>query len=385
MELKNLLSVALFFIASTATAQTNPKAGYIITNNNDTISGTIDFRSDTKNANECLFRADGASEFKAYTPNEILGYRLADNGVYYVKRTFPVDGKQKTFFAEYLLQGGVSLFHHTEYNKNYFYFVDEDGKVAIMKEPESEIGIGGNATKIQSRAMQEAALMLGKSTGAVQQLWVSDFNPQKLARITREYDEKFCRDAGDCVQFEYDADKAASLKIRFRVQAGVMFGTLSASYDSYYIKKDMNLKCSTPQIGVGMDLMFPRFSKCMTAQLLVAFSHIDATKDSIYKIKANNIGVQLGGVYSFLPDKCISPIIRAGMIVNERFGTKTEKMEDYYVGHVLSNSPNFGYYIGAGADFAIGKHSVRLSAEYDTYDSYGVTNKGVTVNASFLF
>lgn len=69
-----------------------------------------------------------------------------------------MDGKQKTFFAEYLLQGGVSLFHHTEYNNDYFYFVDENGKVAVMKDLSSQIGIGGNATKIQSRAMQEAAL-----------------------------------------------------------------------------------------------------------------------------------------------------------------------------------------------------------------------------------
>ena len=385
MKLKNLLSVTLFFLASTIAAQTNPKAGYIITNNNDTISGTIDFRSDTKNANECLFRADGASEFKAYTPNDILGYRFTDNGVYYVKRTFPVDGKQKTFFAEYLLQGGVSLFHHTEYNNDYFYFVDENGKVAVMKDLSSQIGIGGNATKIQSRAMQEAALMLGKSTGAVQQLWASDFNPQKLTRITREYDENFCRNAGDCVQFEYDADKAASLKIRFRVQAGVTFGTLEATYLSYYIKKGMNFKYSTPQIGVGMDLLFPRFSKCMTAQLLITFRHIDVTKDSLYKIKANDIGVQVGAAYSFLPDKCVSPIIRAGMIWNDRLSTKTEHMGDYYVGHINSSSSNFGYYIGAGADIALGKHSVRLSAEYDTYDSFGTTNKGITVNAGFCF
>lgn len=92
-------------------AQVNPQRGYILTNEGDTIRGTIDFRSETKNAQSCRFKADNASEYRSYQPGEIHGYRLEGDGVFYVTRTFPVEGISKTFFAEYLLRitGSVLL------------------------------------------------------------------------------------------------------------------------------------------------------------------------------------------------------------------------------------------------------------------------------------
>ena len=95
-------------------AQLNPKPGFIITNQNDTIYGTIDYLSDKKCAQECLFQANGENAYKTYQPGDISGYRFTDDGVFYVTKTFNIDGAQKTFFAEYLLQGGVSLFRYEE-------------------------------------------------------------------------------------------------------------------------------------------------------------------------------------------------------------------------------------------------------------------------------
>ena len=43
-------------------AQVNPQKGYVITNDNDTIYGTIDYRSEKKCANECSFLPDGGTE-----------------------------------------------------------------------------------------------------------------------------------------------------------------------------------------------------------------------------------------------------------------------------------------------------------------------------------
>ena len=57
-------------------AQIDPQAGYIITNENDTLRGIIDYRTDAKNSRSCLFVADGETEYKEYLPNEIKCYRL---------------------------------------------------------------------------------------------------------------------------------------------------------------------------------------------------------------------------------------------------------------------------------------------------------------------
>lgn len=81
--------VACLLIAGSAMAQTNPKAGCIFTNEQDTIAGVIDYLSDVKNAQACLFKADGATSFQAYTPEQISGYQLQESGIRYVRRTLP--------------------------------------------------------------------------------------------------------------------------------------------------------------------------------------------------------------------------------------------------------------------------------------------------------
>lgn len=45
--------------------------GYIITNEGDTIHGTIDYRSDAKNARECHFMAEGQDEYKTFVPDSL--------------------------------------------------------------------------------------------------------------------------------------------------------------------------------------------------------------------------------------------------------------------------------------------------------------------------
>ena len=92
-------------------AQTNPQEGYIITNENDTVRGTIDYLSDIRNMHICLFKADGEDTYRKYKPGEISGYRLTNNGIFYVTRTFMIGDKEETIFAEFLLQGGVSLYN----------------------------------------------------------------------------------------------------------------------------------------------------------------------------------------------------------------------------------------------------------------------------------
>ena len=51
------------------TAQVNPQKGYVITNENDTIYGTIDYLTDAQNVKACLFQKAGESEYKSLSPS----------------------------------------------------------------------------------------------------------------------------------------------------------------------------------------------------------------------------------------------------------------------------------------------------------------------------
>ena len=69
-----ILAIAMLAIFATTTmAQTNPKPGYIITNDGDTVRGIIDFRTNEKLSKQCDFWANGGSEGKIYKPGDIEG------------------------------------------------------------------------------------------------------------------------------------------------------------------------------------------------------------------------------------------------------------------------------------------------------------------------
>ena len=84
---RSILTIVLLAIFATTTmAQTNPKPGYIITNNGDTIRGNIDFRTNEKLSKQCEFWANGGNEDTTYKPGDIEGFRF-DNGGKYFYRT----------------------------------------------------------------------------------------------------------------------------------------------------------------------------------------------------------------------------------------------------------------------------------------------------------
>ena len=121
-------------------AQVNPQKGYIITNDNDTVYGTIDYLTDARNVKACLFKKNGEQEYKSLSPSDIKGYRLAGDGIYYVSRRFTVDEKEELLFAEFLLHGGVSLYRYFYDYDNYFGFVDSDGKEVIIRVASAVMG-----------------------------------------------------------------------------------------------------------------------------------------------------------------------------------------------------------------------------------------------------
>ncbi|MBQ7419805.1 MAG: hypothetical protein IJV17_03570 [Prevotella sp.] len=136
--MKKLILLAACACCSAVTtslyAQVNPMQGYIITNENDTIRGVIDYRSDEHNVRECIFQKEGSGEFTVYSPADIKGYRFENNGAFYVTKTVDINKKPLQLFAEYLLKGGVSLYYISTNYVNYYYFEGEDGKTGLVKE-----------------------------------------------------------------------------------------------------------------------------------------------------------------------------------------------------------------------------------------------------------
>lgn len=390
--------IGLLFSAISMTAQTNPQPGYIITNENDTIRGTIDYLTDFWNMYTCHFRADGAHDFQKYKPGEISGYRLTNTGIFYVTRTFVVGHKEQTIFAEYLLKGGVSLYYARDAHTQYYYWVDEDGKVARMAYDGEKASMSADENTYRKKMIVEVSQMLRKSPDAQKRLWKTNYSSTDLVDLTREYDEAYCTDAGECVQFVFDSKKKYGLKVSFRIEAGVDFNTVRNKH--YTGENWIETSCTTPYLGIGADFLIPRFSKSLSLETLLTVNKKSGSEEEIdylQKVTAMHfeyydLAWQLGLNYKFLPQRRVSPFIRGGFALNEMFGIETENMDHYKIGH---NDQDFrtrlgmGFYIGVGTDIAIGSHSLRIVANYLTHNNDDMAiltkSKAFTIGLGFCY
>lgn len=204
--MKKLVLLLLATLPIQLTAQVNPQKGYIITNDNDTVHGTIDYLTDARNAKACLFQRNGESGYKTLSPSDIRGYRLGGDGIYYVSRLFTGGEKEERLFAEFLLQGGVSLYRYYYDDYNYFGFVDSDGKEVIIRDDKLNDDLSTYSHKLQERRqkVQEIGALMERDNTIANRLWKMDLTSSDLTRLVRQYDEEYCTEAGDCIVFQYD-------------------------------------------------------------------------------------------------------------------------------------------------------------------------------------
>lgn len=375
MKRKLFALLVLAATAGTMQAQVNPKQGYVITNEGDTIHGTISYRTDARNANECLFCADGETTYRSYAPADIYAYRLAEDGIFYVRRTFPVEGAEKTFFAEFLLQGGISLYRHVELGKEYFYLENEEGQVAEIQKKELKAQSNYEAAREKRENLNDAIQMLNKSPKAQEQLWRNDLTPRNMTALTRQYNETYCTETS-CIAFQYDEKAAAPVKVRFRAEAGVYFASIKrAAYKEIpYNFPKLDMSCTSPVVGIGIDAQLPRLSRSLSLQVLALFSHWSlSTTDTEWLQLLKDRGTvsfsllegNIGAAYSFLPGKKVSPLLRAGYSFGQILGMKDENLKTgKRTFSVAKNEMCNGYYVGGGADATLGRHVVRLSLNY---------------------
>ncbi len=401
----------IFFLLSLAAmpvqlaAQVNPQKGYIITNGNDTIYGTIDYLTDARNVKECLFQKKGKNEYKSLSPTDIKGYRLADDGIFYVSRLFNDGEKQELLFAEFLLQGGVSLYRYYHDDCNYFGFVDSDGKEVVIRDDKLNSDMGSYNAKLQERRqkVQEVNALMHQDHTIASRLWKMDLTSNDLTGLVRQYDEQYCTDLGDCVVFQYDKNKASAVSHRFYVGAGISYASYEAPrYRDHMLKSYSGNTYSgvAPTFIAGADFLFPRFSRFLMAQLELSYTphRYEASKVMLEggdpKMSIDELAARMGVAYMFCPASRVRPFIKGGLHLAWNMGIKekdvrfktsdrqtvVEKTGDL----VYDNETRIGFYLGGGVDIGHIRVSALWKKAKSSYD--GLDEKGCGIlTVAYLF
>jgi hypothetical protein len=120
-----LIFLILFVYIGNIQAQQDYRKGYIITGQQDTIYGWVDYRGDVRNAKICLFKKTETGQATEYSPSDIAAYRFM-NGKFYVSKNIGNADTPKQVFLEYLVNGMAKLYYYCEEGNKEYYYIEKD-------------------------------------------------------------------------------------------------------------------------------------------------------------------------------------------------------------------------------------------------------------------
>lgn len=381
--------IFFFLLAVSATvikAQTNPKPGFIITNDGDTVRGVIDFRTNERLSKQCVFWANGGSESRTYKPGDIEGFRFDNGGKYFVTRRLNVTGDPQLYFAEFMVQGKMNLYCVTYHSDDYFFFEREDGEMAQLTNRKSFISTTtANETEKQQEKREQygkVKLLLKDSWKAVEGMNGKDMSRKELVNVVRDYHNDVCTDGSSCMVYEYK-EKNDKVGTHFKIFTG--FAYYSNERTVNQALPDENYPNSAFEIGLGFEIDIERLIKGCSVE--AGFTYSPKTKSehnvvvskgqvpSLTIYEKSRLTFSLGMVKCFGNGK-IRPIVRAGGFCTLHFGNE-EAM--YYKSEKVmvakwDRTDHIGIYLGGGIQMPINKHYVRLHADW--YKSLESSDKG---------
>ena len=327
----------LFFVVSQVYGR-NFRPGFIITNEQDTISGWIDFRSDARNMAVCNFKLCENCEVTTFLPGEIFGYRFYNEGKFYVSREIVIRGEPRTVFLEFMVQGMMNLFYYVDTSSalgevEYFFFEDQSGRMfPISRRPDERIT--GTTIHQDLRFRPAIRSLFREHESIVNQADRLEFSQRAMIDIARQYHDLTCPIGEECIVFANPHPDREFLRISFSVYGGAALG-----FAHHFSNR--SLVETSPMIGGRMNIYAPRIDRNLSVQIDLGFF-----ADSIFYI----LPMKIGAKYAFLGNSRLRPTVGVGSSIIagfEKTGTGTEF-------HIAP----FFLYASAGVEFQLNRRNI---------------------------
>lgn len=326
---KGISLFAMLFIALTSYAQVNPKEGYIVTNQQDTIYGLVDFRTNEINSKQCYFKANDAQEFVKYGPTDITAYRFKETGKYFVSKKFD---KEEPFFAEFLVKGMLNLYRKEIGFRKIYYVENQDGHVESYEEMEVNIDYDSRQAKARAQGLYRQVY---QSQQAVNDIKIGSMTDKQMIKMVRDYHEDVCTSNTECIQFEHDTKSDKQ-----KWSPTIYVGQATAFCSDYKILDGIK-SAAGYVIGAGIDYDRARSGKGLIFQFSMLYSKLYNLSTPKF-VKSTERGfINLGLMFRYPTKKKIKLTTRYGIVVG-----------------------GFYPYVGCGLELPIQKHALNFNIEY---------------------
>lgn len=269
------ITLSILFCLSSIYAihsQSNFKEGFIITNQNDTLFGLIDFRTDFENSVKCDFKLNELDSTKSFQPGDIASFWLTQDGKRYETKTVVIDNKSRTYFLEYLVQGIINLYY-LGLDNGYYFFEKEDGTlIALTKKPDEFIH---NKVKEDNVYKGKMGYVFKDYFPLAQKSADASFDRKSMIEFTKSYHEKMCETGESCIVFENDYKKKYT-EHAITLYSGIEYHTLNLRTENF-----SNLYSMSPIVGAEIEFSDPRFSRALGLILSINLSKISGACDYV--------------------------------------------------------------------------------------------------------
>lgn len=359
--MKKLFLFLLLAVSATAVmAQVNPKPGFVITNNGDTLRGMIDLRTNIINTKQCYFMADGKTGYTMYYPEDIAGYTF-DIGKCYVTKKFNIEGESKLYFAELLVQGVVNMYKVVNFNKERLYVINEYGEMACVIAENSGESFTQTISAERNAIRNKLYHILRNSPTTVERLKDKTFilTEDNMIDLVRDYHKNTCSDGSECITFT--RKKSTELDgIRPQVSLGYMWRT----------NRGEKIDAAGFSISAGAEFSLARIKKDLFAEAALRYSRL-ACKSTDYSFYDNYITIEGGVIFKLPVTEQLHWYIAPGINLDLAGWTSNEKNDHpngsyVYTKEEIDSGINWfeKLYIGTGFCLNIAKHDVFIEMRY---------------------
>jgi len=324
----SLVSILLIINGYNISAQSDFREGFIITLENDTINVQVDYRSNSKNYESCLFK-NGQGEVE-YFPNQIAGFG-------YINDKFFSSQIVEDSFVEVLVLGEISLYKS---NKNYLLQKGDDvfeleyKMIEVEKDGKKAIREDNKWRGITSFLMSDCL------TNNVSNL---KFKEQSLTMLAIRYNK--CKKADFIV---YKVNKPWT-----QIDLGVTIGLTSSNIKvtdelGLFSYLDNSYSSIDPTIGFLIAISSPRITERFAFQSELHFSksnysalvEINGSSTEYHDtfIDLSTLSVPLSLKYSF-PEKKYGFYIQGGINYDYHLDSEAKLLSERVTGSVVSTFP----------------------------------------------
>ena len=343
-----MVFIALFLTLVTK-AQVNPKEGFIITNQKDTIYGMIDYRTNSINAQQCVFKANDAPEYVTYAPGQIWGYRFRESGKFYVSKKFDGEGE---FFAEFLVDGILNLYRKEKGFNKIYYLENEEGEVVSYENLEEDINYDQRIAKMRAQGLFR---QVSKSQRAVDDIKVGNMSERQMIKMVRDYHEDVCTSNEECIRYEYDEENEGRNRCHFAIIAGG--GYAACVNDRLWEGSKGGMLYS---VGAGLEIEQSRLGTGMLLQIAGIYSNVRSNVKPLNSI--NMMTLSMGPMFRYAINSSVKFTTRLGLSRTVAFATYKDyfyKDEKYAVLDAY-----WGAYVGCGLEMPFQSHALNFNVEY---------------------